>query len=361
MSSETIRTLIVDDSSAMRQLLSRALEDDADISVVGTAANGVTGLHRVGGLRPHVVVLDVHMPEMDGLQMLAELRKRHPEVAVIMFSEATERGAAVTIDALLMGASDYLAKGSSASDPARGLTHIREALIPKIKAVARRPGADAPARPRRRRAARANVPEGAPPRAIVVASSTGGPQALEVFLGGLAPQVAVPVFVVQHVPAVFTRQLANRLAAKCNRDVREGHHGARVEPGQVWIAPGDRHMVLASRAGAVTLRLTEDPPENSCRPAADPLFRSASALYGDALVCVVLTGMGSDGLRGCETARAAGARVIVQDEATSVVWGMPARIAEKGLADAVLPLGEISGLVNSLVNPALHGPAEAVD
>lgn len=338
-----VRLLLVDDSVVIRRGLTKLLGEDPALEVVGTAANGRLALARIPQVTPDMVILDVDMPEMNGLETLRELRRLYPTLPVIMFSGLTERGARITLEALFRGAMDYVTKPSDISDIGDAAGVVRTELIPKIKVLCQVEGSgqlrpvEAVAAPRRR------VRRGAEPvAAVVVASSTGGPAALQVLLGGLPRPLPVPVLVVQHMPPMFTLYLARQLESKSGFRVREGKDAARVGAGDVWVAPGGAHMKVRREDEGVCLQLTEDPPENSCRPAADVLFRTAARVWGEGLLAVVLTGMGRDGLRGCEAVREAGGRVVVQDRASSVVWGMPGFVAEAGLADDILPPSEIA-------------------
>jgi len=344
-----IRVLIVDDSAVIRRAVAGELAADPALEVVGTAANGLIALAKLTQLVPDLVVLDVEMPELDGLATLREIRRTHPKLPVIMFSAVTERGAAATLDALALGATDYFAKPTAGGLDA-SLRVIREQLIPEIKALCARPAA---------------VPQppasfGAPPATdrvdvVAVAASTGGPNALADLFDGLPADFPVPVVIVQHMPPVFTRQLAERLSARFALRVEEGRAGGALAPGHAWIAPGDYHLVVARDAAGVRVAVNQEPAENSCRPAADVLFRSIAKVFGPAALGVVLTGMGQDGLRGCEAIRAAGGRVVVQDEATSVVWGMPGAVARAGLADRVLPLAQIAAEIVRRVRVGREG------
>ena len=330
------RVLVVDDAVVFRRLVAEALSADPAIEVVGTAANGKIGLAKLTQVNPDLVILDVEMPEMDGLATLREIRKTHPKLPVIMFSALTERGAAATLDALALGATDYFAK-PAAGGLEGSLRVIREELIPEIKALCGK--AAEPVAP----VAAAPVSRGwAPVEVVAIATSTGGPNALAEVFAGLPADLPVPVVIVQHMPPMFTRLLAERLSAQHAVKVEEGRPGGPLRPGHAWIAPGDFHMAVARDGTLVRVMLNQDPPENSCRPAADVLFRSAARTFGPNALAVVLTGMGQDGLRGCEAIRGAGGQVIVQDDATSVVWGMPGFVAKAGLADRVLPLGLIA-------------------
>jgi two-component system chemotaxis response regulator CheB len=333
-----IRVLVVDDAAVFRRLVAQELSADAAIEVVGTAANGRIALARLPQLNPDLVILDVEMPELDGLATLREIRRTHPRLPVIMFSALTERGAAATLDALALGATDYFAKPAGAGGLDGSLQVIREELIPEIKALCGRAAAPAvtvaPAVPAGRGAGRVEV--------VAVGTSTGGPNALADLFAGLPADLPVPVVVVQHMPPMFTRLLAERLSAQSGLRVEEGRAGGVLRPGHAWIAPGGYHMAVARDGVETRVVLNQDPPENSCRPAADVLFRSVARAFGPGALAVVLTGMGQDGLRGCEAVREAGGQVIAQDEATSVVWGMPGFVARAGLADKVLPLATIA-------------------
>lgn len=334
-----VRVLVVDDSAAVRGTVSAVLSADPELRVAGTAADGVQGLARVAELAPDVVLLDVEMPIMDGLTMLKELRRVQPKLPVVMFSSLTERGAKVALEALVAGANDYVAKPKGAN-PAEIAARIREDVIPKLKQFRRRPAlVPAVAATAARPPARAR-PE-APVSAVVVAVSTGGPVALAEFLPGFVSRDGVPVLVVQHMPATFTAHLAERLTKVCGVPVREARDGEEVRTGDVLLAPGGRHLKVARSGTKIVALLDDGPPENSCRPAADVLFRSAAAVWKGGTLAVVLTGMGKDGLEGSRVIRDAGGMVLAQDEGTSTVWGMPGHVARAGLADAVLPLGRL--------------------
>jgi two-component system chemotaxis response regulator CheB len=328
-----IRVLIVDDAVVFRRAVAEELSADPALEVVGTAANGRIALAKLPQINPDLVVLDVEMPELDGLATLRELRKSYPKLPVIMFSALTERGADATLDALALGATDYFAKPSGGLDAS--LRVIRDELIPEIKALCRRPVIPAQA------AATPSSPPAAGPRrvdVVAVGTSTGGPNALAELFAGIPADFPVPILIVQHMPPMFTKLLAERLSARFPIKVEEGRPGGFLRPGHAWIAPGNHHLAVAADGVGVRVLLNQDPPENSCRPAADVLFRSVARTFGPTALAVVLTGMGQDGLRGCEAIRGAGGQVLVQDEPTSVVWGMPGFVARAGLADRVLPL-----------------------
>jgi len=340
------RILIVDDSVVMRTLLRLVIGTDASLEVAGTAANGESALGAIENLRPDVVVLDVEMPVMDGLATLRKLQARGYRVPVIMCSSLTQRGARVTIEALAAGASDYVAKPAEQKGREAAIRALAEDLIPKIKALTARPppGQTVAASASRFAVVHPCAVEPAAPSLVAIGVSTGGPAALDVVLPVLPAAYPVPVLVVQHMPELFTAQLAERLNERCRLRVREAWEGAPVEAGTITIARGNWHLevLAAARRGAPgTLHLTQGTPENHCRPAVDVLFRSAAAAYGGGVLGVVLTGMGSDGVAGCRALRYAGSSVVAQDRATSAVWGMPGAVTAAGLADRVLPLAAI--------------------
>jgi two-component system, chemotaxis family, protein-glutamate methylesterase/glutaminase len=344
-----IRVLVVDDSLVIRRLVIDALGGDPDIEIVGQAPNGKIALDKVAELRPDAVTMDIEMPEMNGIDAVRALRRTNPRLPVVMFSTLTERGAAATLDALAAGASDYVTKPSNVGSFADSQRNVREQLIPRLKALVAA-----------RRAVAAPVAAVPPPRpatgrrtrtggfgVLAIGCSTGGPDALATVLPALPGDLSVPVVIVQHMPPVFTRLLASRLDGQCRLEVAEAKHGDPVVPGRVLIAPGGFHLVVRRHGTSVVAELTEDPPENFCRPAVDVLFRSVASVYGDKVLATVLTGMGRDGEKGAKVIRDAGGEVIVQDDATSVVWGMPGAVAGAGLADRILPLPQIG--------PALAG------
>jgi two-component system chemotaxis response regulator CheB len=336
---QPVRVFIVDDSAVTRRLLSEVLAADPEIEVAGTADNGNLALTRIPEVKPDLITLDIDMPGMDGLATITEIRKLYPNLPVIMFSSLTERGAGATLDALARGAGDYVAKPTNAGSVEGARARVREELIPKIKSLC---------------AVRGKFPQSlsapavvatirAPVRIDIVAigTSTGGPSALAELVPQFPANFPVPIVIVQHMPPMFTRLLADRLNRGARLKVQEGQEGKKVESGQVWIAPGDRHMTVARKGSDVVLALKQYPPENSCRPAVDVLFRSVAQTYGANALAVVLTGMGSDGTRGAHVIRDAGGEVIVQDEATSVVWGMPGSVVAASLADCICPLANI--------------------
>ncbi len=350
-----VRVLVVDDSVVIRRLVSETLGRDPRVEVVGTASNGRLALARVDQLAPDAVTMDVEMPEMDGIEAVRALRRAGHRMPIIMFSTLTERGAAATLDALSAGATDYVAKPTGGLSVTDSLQRVAEELIPKLLALTgamtRRSTAAAhpwpePASPATRVAAGGALPVH-PVRLVVVGSSTGGPEALSRFVGGLTAPPPVPVLVVQHMPPVFTRQLAARLDRLGPATVVEAASGDPLVPGTIAIAPGDHHLVVRPRAGGLAAGLQDGPPVNFCRPSVDVLFASAVEAVGGEIVGVVMTGMGADGRTGAGQIVAAGGTVMVQDEATSVVWGMPGAVATAGFAHRVLPLGELAGALEA--------------
>lgn len=346
-----VKVLVVDDSVVVRRLVSDVLSSDPRIEVVGTAANGKVALAKVPLLNPDLITLDVEMPVMDGLETLVELRRDHPRLPVVMFSTLTARGASATLDALERGANDYVTKPANVGSVTASMETVRDQLVPRILALCARVAAPpAPAAPavtlgtRRlpgaQRASRVDV--------VAIGVSTGGPDALSRLLPALPADLPVPVVVVQHMPPVFTRQFADRLDLKCALSVSEAAAGDAVTPGRVLIAAGDHHLRLrreAAAGGRVFATLDQGTPENYCRPAVDVLFRSVVEQYGSNVLGVVLTGMGHDGARGAAEIVAAGGSVLAQDEASSVVWGMPGAVVGAGLAERVLPLDRMAAAI----------------
>jgi len=349
-----IRVLVVDDSVVIRRLVTHALEEDPTFEVVGAAANGAIALAKIPQVNPDVITLDVEMPELDGLETLRRLRRDYPELCVIMFSTVTARGAVATLDALSLGANDYVTKTANVGSLERSMASLRSELIPKIKQfflvgeqAPGAPSASVPPPPGPAKVAPA-APRFGParrPRVVAIGVSTGGPTALSRLVQQFPPAFPLPVLIVQHMPPLFTRFLAERLQTLTELRVEEGGEGSTVERGRILIAPGDYHMRARRRGQQVQVALDQGPPENSCRPSVDVLFRSVLETYRGSAVAVILTGMGQDGLLGTEALKADGAYVIAQDEASSVVWGMPGAVVRAGLADAVVNLDGVMAQV----------------
>ncbi len=336
-----IRVLIVDDAVVVRSRVSKILSSDPQIEVVGVAANGYIALAKIPQVNPDVIILDVEMPDLNGLETLTAIRQNYPLLPVIMFSTFTRTGAEATLSALSLGANDYATKPSNLGSVEAANQHICQELVPKIKLF----GIDSTKSPP------AIAPQTiAPPTPlakkqvdiVAIGVSTGGPNALAVLLSQLPAEFSVPIVIVQHMPPMFTQLLAQRLASKCKIPVQEAFPGAVLEPGYAWIAPGDFHMIVERHGTGGQIATNQEPPENSCRPSVDVLFRSVAQVYGARTLAVVLTGMGGDGLHGCKCIREAGGQILVQDKASSVVWGMPGFVANAGLADQILPLDQMA-------------------
>lgn len=340
------RILVVDDSAVIRRLVTATLEQVVDFEVVGTAANGKIALGKVEQLDPDVITMDIEMPEMNGLEALKVLRAKHCRSKIIIFSTLSERGGQLTLEALSLGADDYATKASKAGSLDKSILTLKDELVPKIRHLlswqtSARPPRPAPAQSTAElmlapRASRALVR-----RALVIGISTGGPMALGEIIPMFPANFSVPVLIVQHMPPMFTRLLAERLQTRSRLEVREAQQNDAVVAGRILIAPGDRHLRVRNAGGKIIATLDEGPPENSCRPAADVLFRSAAEVWGGAVVAAVLTGMGQDGLKGTRALAELGAYVVAQDEASSVVWGMPGAVVGAGLAHSVVSLDKI--------------------
>ncbi len=346
-----IRILVVDDSVVIRKVLCDTLALDPGIEVIGTAGDGKIALAKIAQLNPDIITLDIEMPVMTGLEALKEIRKLHPRLPVIMFSTLTERGAAATLDALSLGASDYVTKPSNTGSLAQSVEAIRIELIPKVKALgsAHSPKPKVAAAPPPRPAVQVKRPANRRIEIVTIGTSTGGPNALAEVLPRIPKDFPVPIVVVQHMPPLFTRLLAERLSSRSAISIEEGSAGVVIAPGKSWIAPGNFHMTLKKAGVNCRLDLNQDPPENSCRPAVDVLFRSVAAAYGASALAVVMTGMGADGVVGTRHIRDAGGEVLIQDEATSVVWGMPGLVYAAGQADAVYPLDQLAAEITRRV------------
>jgi two-component system chemotaxis response regulator CheB len=342
------RILLVVDSVVMRRALMAALSRNSEIETAASAPNGSIALMKIPLLHPDVVALDSDLPETDGLETLAAIRAAHPQLPVIMLNPATDRGAAATLDALTLGAKDYITKPDITTSSDEALQAFSDELASKIalccpQASFGKPTLTPPAPISPGGPANGAVVSRPVMRADVVAigASVGGPNALMNLIPRFPSNFPVPIVIVQHMPAVFTKLLAARLAAKCKIHVAEGTLHQTLMPGEAWIAPGDVHMAVERKGQMVRIQTWRGPPVNSCRPAADVLFRSVANVYGVNALAVVMTGMGQDGLHGCQEIRAAGGQVLVQDEPSSVVWGMPGFVVRAGIADRVLPLDEL--------------------
>ena len=354
-----IKVLVVDDSVVVRRMVSDVLASDPDIEVIGVAANGSIALDKIGSLKPDLITLDIEMPVMDGLQTLKELRKLYPDLKVIMFSTLTERGARASLDALSLGANDYVTKPANVGSVAAAQKCLRDELVPKVKCFFHRGPVQLPkalepslAKPVVSPAARpASTSQRVQQRIDVVAIgiSTGGPNALMEMIPTLPKNFPVPIVIVQHMPEMFTKLLADRLNEKSAIQVSEASAENQLRPGHALVAPGGFHMALVRKGSVVETILNKDAPENSCRPAVDVLFRSVAGIYGANTLAVVMTGMGQDGLLGGHKIKEAGGRIIAQDKESCVVWGMPGAVAEAGLAEELIPLNRIGSEITRRV------------
>ena len=366
-----IRVMVVDDSIVVRRLLTRWIGAEPDMTIASCLRTGRQAVEQVEGWDPDVVVLDVDMPELDGISALPLLLKKKRNLVVIMASTLTRRSAEISLRALSLGAADYVPKPEVAPDASTSAEFQRE-LIDKIRNLGRRgrslarpgkPGAMMPREPSPALRSRVDeVPhaEAAPfslrpfalatPRVLLIGSSTGGPQVLTTLIGQIGAAIdRAPILITQHMPPTFTTVLAEHLSRASGRSVHEAEHDEAVVAGRVYVAPGGRHMRVArGRDGGPAIALGNDLPINFCRPSVDPLLSSAAEVWGAGSLALILTGMGSDGTHGAADVAAAGGSIIAQDEATSVVWGMPRSVAQAGLCSAVLPLGRIAAKVNHL-------------
>lgn len=357
VSDDVLRVLVVDDTVTYRKILADLLTELPGVTVVGTAANGKIALDKVEQLRPDLITLDLEMPEIDGLEVLRRLRASKSDVGVIMLSAFTTEGANATLAALKGGAFDFVVKPSGGTLQENS-SQLRTMLSSKLRAFARQrgvrqllggkslPHASIPL-PTPRPTVGGALP--AATEAVVIGISTGGPKALTEMLPRLPAALPVPVLIVQHMPPLFTRSLAEDLDHRCPLHVVEAKHGQPVRPGEVLIAPGGRQMGIRRDAKGVEVFLTDDPPENSCRPAVDYLFRCAAEVFGRNTLGVIMTGMGSDGTAGCQLLKQRGARVIAQDEASCVVFGMPREPILRGLVDVIAPLDRMAAEIIRLV------------
>lgn len=340
----TIKVLVVDDSVVVRRLVSDALAADPAIEVVGVAQNGSIALHKVELLKPDLITMDIEMPVMNGIEAVTALRAKGHKMPIVMFSTLTAHGAAATLDALAAGATDYVTKptNSGAMDQAAHVIGVQ--LLPKIKGLFRSPSVQ--------RMPTQLAPKIASPRTphvVVIGSSTGGPEALSKVIAGFSKPLPVPVLIVQHMPPLFTAQLAARLDRNGPNRVIEAKGGERLEAGTIYIAQGDYHLEVVESKGIVSTKISHGDQVNFCRPAVDVLFKSSAAVYGADQLAVVLTGMGSDGREGARAIVDAGGRVYAQDEATSVVWGMPGAVATAGLAHSLFPIEDVAGAITRAV------------
>ncbi|MEO0961889.1 MAG: chemotaxis response regulator protein-glutamate methylesterase [Pseudomonadota bacterium] len=368
-----VRVMVVDDSAVIRGLVKRWIDETDGLEVAGSCSNGKQAVDQVGTVKPHIVILDIEMPQMDGLEALPGILAGSPGTKVIMASTLTLRNADISLKALSLGATDYVPKPDSARGIA-GSEEFRREILVKAQALGRSAqramgaagstgtageGAGRATAASKAAPARPAIPLGpapdkievrkassVPPRILAIGSSTGGPQALFDVFEKIGPAIgAVPVVITQHMPPAFTKILAEKLGRLSGLPAKEGEDGERLQAGQIYVAPGDYHMRLRKDGPGVAIALDQEPPVHFCRPAVDPMFESVSKLFGPATLGVVLTGMGHDGRDGGRIIADAGGTIYAQDEATSVVWGMPGACAQAGICAAVYPLDQISSAI----------------
>ncbi len=372
-SSSKIKVMIIDDSAVIRGLMTRWIEPEPDIELVGIGTNGLDGVTRAKKLEPDLIILDIEMPQMDGIEALPLLLKAVPGVRIIMASAITTAGAQITIKALSLGATDYIAKPSAgvvggADEYHRELLAKLRALGPRKEAMPKnnfaRPIGFAPKKteniaqetPQQTHAHSVTEPPKtqpirlkSKPEALFIGSSTGGPEALKTVISGLVGKVNVPVFITQHMPALFTKTLAEHLSKTTGANVIEVCETTIPRAGNFYLAQGGKHMVVNKSSSGVRIELNDDAPENFCKPAVDVLFRSANRVYGDKAIGVILTGMGHDGREGARQMSQSGSFILAQDEASSVVWGMPGAVAAAGIANEIKPLNSIASVITNIL------------
>jgi len=337
-SNSSFGVLIVDDSLVVRRLVGRVIEIEPDLELVGEASEGRTGLGLARSLQPDVVVIDLEMPGMDGYEMLRVVEAEKLDCRLIVFANVEPENRAAVEATVRASGAELVVKPTGVADAEQALARIRQCLLEPLRRLASR------ATPKPATLAPRGVVN-----ALVIASSTGGPNALEAVLGSIT-DLRVPVFTVQHIADGFSGRLADRLDTICRFPVSEAVDGQRPEPGQAYVGPGGIHLCVERDDDGAVLRLRDLPPVNSCRPSADVLFQSSADVYGGNQLGVVLTGIGRDGLEGCRELASRGASILVQDEATSVVWGMPGVVATAGLADEILPIEAIAGRIQHLIS-----------
>jgi len=342
-----VRVLVVDDSIVMRRMLTMSLDSDPDFDVVATACDGREGVAAVASENPDVVIMDVEMPVMDGIEATAKIRATKPDLPIVMFSSVTNSGAQSTFRALSAGASDYAPKPSGVGHVTQAIQIIRDELLAKVKGWGRRHQrlkSASPARTSQSESSRIR------PRSIritpfaeiiAIGVSTGGPDALSNLLPNFPANLSIPVVIVQHMPPVFTGLLAKRLDSVCPLPVNEAKDGDSLASGGVWVAPGGSHLVACREGADIRLRLNDGPLVQSCKPSVDVMFRSVADCFGSRTLAAVLTGMGADGCDGARAIRDRGGKVLIQDQTTSVVWGMPGAVSKANLADGEFPLQEM--------------------
>ncbi len=353
---QSIKVLIVDDSAVMRSVISRIISAEIDMKVVGMAENGELGVKSVASLNPDVVILDLEMPVMDGITALPLMLKEKPQLPVLICSTLSAHGADISLRALALGAAECILKPGG--DAILTAHEFQKELVKVVRTLAARSAAKAQSQTQ----TQTKTPVGLRqdklifiPKVLALGSSTGGPKALMEVLKDLKG-LSVPIVITQHMPKIFTAMLAQHITQNCGVPCSEGKEGEILKPGQAYVAPGDYHMGFRKLGNDTVIRLNQDPPENFCRPSVNPMIRSLMDIHGGKILTVILTGMGQDGSQACATLAEKGGRIIAQDEATSVVWGMPGAVAKMGVCNAVLPLEKIA----EAVRQSLQGRALSV-
>lgn len=347
----SIRVLIVDDSSVVRRILKTVLLSDPDFNLVGAGCDGKEGIELALKLKPDLVILDVDMPIMNGLEVLAELKQQNPELPIIMFSSLVQKGSLITLDAISLGADDYYCKPSTSS-PEETIELLKKDLLPRMKAVFKKNQSSSGVYdlPQAVKKIHKQVVKSVTPKILAIGISAGGPEALKVLLMALPSPLPVPAIITQHMPAGFTKSLADHLNSQTRHAVTEAVDGDTLVNGKFLLAPGDYHMVIEPSLAGNKVRLNQGPAENYCRPAVDPMLRSVAKVYGSSALTVIMTGMGQDGLEGCKVIHKAGGKILVQDKTSSVVWGMPGSVYKEGLADEALSIQELSTEIMARLN-----------
>ena len=347
----SIRVLIVDDSSVVRRILKTVLLSDPDFNLVGAGCDGKEGIELALKLKPDLVILDVDMPIMNGLEVLAELKQQNPELPIIMFSSLVQKGSLITLDAISLGADDYYCKPSTSS-PEETIELLKKDLLPRMKAVFKKNQSSSGVYdlPQAVKKIHKQVVKSVTPKILAIGISAGGPEALKVLLMALPSPLPVPAIITQHMPAGFTKSLADHLNSQTRHAVTEAVDGETLVNGKFLLAPGDYHMVIEPSLAGNKVRLNQGPAENYCRPAVDPMLRSVAKVYGSSALTVIMTGMGQDGLEGCKVIHKAGGKILVQDKTSSVVWGMPGSVYKEGLADEALSIQDLSTEIMARLN-----------
>lgn len=351
-----IKVVIVDDSAFMRKSLTLMLQSDENIEIIGTARDGEEGYNLVKNKRPDVVTLDIEMPKVDGLAALERIMKDCP-TPVLMVSSLTVEGAEATLKALELGAVDFIPKGMSYVN--MDIVKIKEDLISKVRAIAKRESLRETLR--RLRSITTDKKNNSSEstftqnkkiqngfKAIAVGISTGGPLSLQKFLPNISPNVTQPIFIVQHMPPMFTKSLAERLNSMCKHEVKEAENDETVKNGHIYIAPGGKHMTVYRKSSVENaIKISDQPSDTLHRPSVDVMLNSIADIYSDKTLSIIMTGMGRDGTEGVQKIKNLGGQCIAQDEASCVVYGMPKSIVDTGLADAIVPLEKIAEVINN--------------